>query len=703
MKKYFFIILILFVFLSVSRAEAVITETEPFSETNLFAPPAKFITTPSEQPTYEFRDLGKNYSPLNESRLKNTSTTPPLKKLRLKISKFKNQRKEKDKDNNKVITANDTPVDEITDSESINEVSTEQVSSEEQQNIILNCDDMFYSHVDSVMQARGNVVVEFKEQHAKLYADELNFYNNDNIIVASGNVKVVKEEQEIFGDYIKVDLNTENILVDKPHTTVYRITIEAKKSCLVGNDLIQDEGTIEVTDDFPIKLPPQGKLRYLKDFMVKEENKTYLTKKIESDTLKIKVGKITLDSKKDNNILYLKDAEFFLKGKKILKIPHIRFCTNKNADYIEGNYPEIGSIQDVGTYVGPGWAFDLPKGATLKVAPTFVVKNKIGFGGLAKFKNGTNETELYYGTPQHLWVLRGKQILDDNLYFQYGANHYLDDWFLGKNKAKYGFNLVYGRSFESDSFLYKNFKARMTTRTDLGLFQDARRDKYYEKLIGNDIGTFRARTMLEGMVDLYNYTNEEKLTTANLYLVAQGSAAIYGTGDTQFIGRAGPMLRTQYRRWMQHIGYFQSVYSDNTPMPVFDKYRYGKANIYAHEYIRLCKYLTVALIGAYNLSDDSYGKKRFSECGIYASIGPDDLRLDVGYDFIREQAYVNVQTLMNAKGTKVSYDKLVIKNIDNCHTNTDDNSYESAGSKNNYDKLLEYAVTEDISEYANEL
>jgi len=696
MKKLKFIILIFAVFLFVSKADAITTEADPFPETNLFAPPAKFITKPSDNTAYEFKEVDpKDYSPLSESRLRSSSTTPPLKKLRLKIAKYKLKH---DAKNAEKLTN-----EEISDSEVINEETVKNDIPEEQQNIILSCDDMYYSHTNSVMQARGNVVIEFQEQGTKLYADELNFYNNDNIIIATGNVKVVKEEQEIFGDYIKVDLNTENILVDKPYTHFFKVSIAAKQSCLVGNDLIQDEGTIEVNENLPIEIRPQGKLRYLKDLMVKEENKVYLTKKIESDDLKIKVGKITLDSKKDNNILYLKDAEFFYKGKRLLKIPHIRFCTNKNGDYIEGNYPEIGSIQDVGTFAGPGWAFDLPKGATLKVAPTFVVKDKVGFGGLAKFKNGTNETELYYGTSQHLWVLRGKQKLDDNLYFQYGTNHYLDDWFLGRNKAKYGFNLVYGRAYETDNFLYKNLKARMTTRTDIGMFQDARSDHYYEKLRGHGIGTFRARTMLESSVNVFSYLNEDKLASATLNIVGQGSAAIYGTGDTQFIGRLGPRVRTQYRRWMQDVGYFQSVYSDYTPMPVFDKYRYGKANVYAHEYIRLCRYLTVALIGAYNLSDDYYGKKKFSECGVYASIGPDDLRLDVGYDFIREQAYVNIQTLMNAKGTKVSYDKLVIKNIDNCHANTDDTAYETAGSKNTSDKLLEYAVTEDISEYANEL
>ena len=62
---------------------------------------------------------------------------------------------------------------------------------------------------------------------------------------------------------------------------------------------------------------------------------------------------------------------------------------------------------------------------------------------------------------------------------------------------------------------------------------------------------------------------------ADAGFVMQGSAAIYGTGDTQFIGRVGPRVHLQYKNWMQDIGYFISGYSDQTPLPRYDAYRYG--------------------------------------------------------------------------------------------------------------------------------
>ena len=83
---------------------------------------------------------------------------------------------------------------------------------------------------------------------------------------------------------------------------------------------------------------------------------------------------------------------------------------------------------------------------------------------------------------------------------------------------------------------------------------------------------------------LYNYRNEDKMTQFTFGVTGDLSAALYGTGDTQTVGRIGPQVNMQYKRWMQDIGYFQTAYDDKTPLPVFDAYRYGKSHVYVREY-----------------------------------------------------------------------------------------------------------------------
>ena len=112
---------------------------------------------------------------------------------------------------------------------------------------------------------------------------------------------------------------------------------------------------------------------------------------------------------------------------------------------------------------------------------------------------------------------------------------------------------------------------------------------------------------------------------------------------------------------MQDIGYYLSVYDDNTPMPVYDAYRYGRESLYLREYYRLCRWLTVAWFGSINLSNDAINGRTLQENSFYFSFGPDDIKFNLGYDFVRETLRCTVELMMDAKGTNVEYDTLEIK------------------------------------------
>ena len=64
---------------------------------------------------------------------------------------------------------------------------------------------------------------------------------------------------------------------------------------------------------------------------------------------------------------------------------------------------------------------------------------------------------------------------------------------------------------------------------------------------------------------LYDYRNPEKQLYTNFGVGFEGAATLYGTGNTQTIGRIGPYWHIQYKRWMQDIGYRLSAFDDNTP------------------------------------------------------------------------------------------------------------------------------------------
>ena len=92
---------------------------------------------------------------------------------------------------------------------------------------------MDYDTENYCLYATGNVNVEFVKQEVKVKADKITFDRMNNTIKAEGNVKIVKNGQNIYGDYIFVDMNEENALIENPLTK--SATIEMKATTMNGD------------------------------------------------------------------------------------------------------------------------------------------------------------------------------------------------------------------------------------------------------------------------------------------------------------------------------------------------------------------------------------------------------------------------------------------------------------------------------------
>lgn len=575
-----------------------------------------------------------------------------------------------------------------------NSKKAEQIE-EDTESIILDCENMDYDTDTYLVKATGDVNVEFVKQGTVIKADIITFDRMNNTIKAEGNVRILKNGQTITGDYIFVDMNEENALIENPLTKSATIEIKAKRGYVYGDKIVQEEGSIKVDESYPIDFRSQGRGPRL-ERMLTPKNQT-LTADMEKGIIKLEVKDIQIKQKGDLEVIALKRASLKKGNKKIIKVPAVKVYTNKNHDYADTNSWEIGSIRGLGMYVGPGFVFELPKGSILKAMPILNYKSGIGVGGIGRFHSGTNFTQVAYGSAADKFLIRGKQELDDNLYLQYAMNDYMNDWFLGRRRPKYGASIVYDKTYSSDDFLLKNHRSSYSHRFDMGYFHDIDHDKHFKKLNGGNMGTTRFRYMAEASQNLFNYENEEKLKAFGFDVVSQLSAGLYGTGDTQIIGRIGPRLHTQYKRWMQDVGYFLSSYSDNSPTPVYDAYRYGESNLYLREYFRICRFLTLSWFASINLSNDSPNGKDFQENSFYVSFGPDDVKFNIGYDFIRENTYFTIQLMMDAKGTEISYDKLEIKQEKKAQKeesleDKDENSFQNS----NKAPVLQRAVVEDI-------
>ena len=568
---------------------------------------------------------------------------------------------------------------------------------EDTESIILDCENMDYDSDSYCLIATGNVNVDFIKQQTFVKADKITYDRMNNTIKAEGNVKILKNGQTITGDYIFVDMNEENALIENPITSTATIEIKAKKGYVYGDKIVQENGSITVDESFPVNFRSGMAGPRMQD-MILPKNQT-LTDDMEKGLIRVEAKDLKITQKGDLEVLAIKKATIFKGKRKVVKIPALKVYTNKNNDYAETNSWELGSLRGLGMYIGPGFVFEMPRGAVLKAIPILNYKSGFGIGGIGRYQSATNKTQVAYGTAGSKILVRGKQRLDDNLYLQYGMNDYMNEWFLGRRRPKYGIDLVYQNAYSSNNFLLKDKNSTFAHRLDLGYYHDIEEDVNFKALNGAQIGTFRARYMAEASQNFYNYRNEEKQTAFSFDIASQLSAAIYGTGDTQIIGRIGPRLHTQYKRWMQDVGYFHSVYDDNSPLPVFDAYRYGKSNVYIRETFRFSRYLALSWFGSINLSGDSPNERAFQENSFYLSVGPDDFKFHIGYDFIRENTYFMFEVMMNAKGTKVDYERLEIKQDKKAQTKKDEVKEEKENDsfeKSPKAPVLQYAQVENV-------
>jgi len=543
--------------------------------------------------------------------------------------------------------------------------------------LMLDSDNINFDEETGDMIATGRPVLTLPPQNTTVIADKMTYNDEGNILKGIGNVLVLKDGKPMKGDYLEIDMNEESMFVDNPISEANGINVKAKNAMQKDGVVILNNGSLYSEKSSISRIASSMVGPRFEDMIVRPEEQNLFFGNPEGNNLTMHVDKIEIDARKNHDIIKVKNIKFYHKDKYFFRWPGFTAYTNKQHSYFEGNYPEFGSIPKLGMYAGPGFVFSGPAGSVIKVVPFLNYKNKIGIGGMIKYVNTHNRTELGYGSANDIFFLRGIQRLDDDLHLHYAANAYTDEWFLGGRMAKYMTEIYYDKFYRKKDFLAKGLPLEFRHRIGFGLMKDDDKEYNSEKFDNaSGMSTTRTRYMAQITQSLYNYRNTEKKIALNVSFIMQGSAALYGTGDTQFVGRVGPSISSQYKNWMQTVSYYMSAYQDQSPMPRYDAYRYGRQSVHVTEAFRISKYVSVGWSGYFNLSDDSPNSRVFQENAFLVSLGPDDFKVILGYDFIRERTYFGINVAFDPKGTKVNYDKMIIKNPELLGTQDETETYE---------------------------
>lgn len=535
--------------------------------------------------------------------------------------------------------------------------------------VVLDAKNIYYVEADDEIIAENAAVVKFPKQKITMKADRFVYSNTANIIKAIGNVKINHSGRDIFCDYVQVNVNEEEISFDNLNAELAGTKVEAESGISKNNTLYLYNGYLSAEGDKRVGLPSRKIKGFQPDNLmpIDPDDKFFIQPYfLKEDKVHFETDRIIVNAKKDHDVITLKDTKIrYGKNNKVFRIPSLTAYLDKQHSSFEANYPEFGSIARLGMFIGPGVVFEVPRAGTLKFIPFLNYrKGTVGFGGALRYKSTHNLTELSYGSVSDIWVLKGHQQLDDKLSLEYGMNYFQNQWFLGSRMPKYAVELLYQDKYRIPSTFKKGLNMTYEHRGSFGYYHNSMYNMNFEQFKSGNIGTFRARYMAQVQQELFKYVDKENYKNFILSALMQGSGAVYGTGDTQFIGRVGVNAHSQYKYWMQDISYFLTAWDDNTPMKRFDAYRYGASSLMIREALKVCKFLSVAWTGLLTLSDDAPNDRLFQENAFLVILGPEDVKFTFGYDFVRRRTYITLGLSLNTTGSTLNYKTLEIKNPD---------------------------------------
>ncbi len=516
--------------------------------------------------------------------------------------------------------------------------------------VVVDSDYMDYYPDRYEIEAIGNAKVTVKSQNLTLYADKIVFNHDLNNIKAYDNVKIINDSSVTDGDFINLDLNQENGLITKPVTKNYSIRITANEGYLYSDRIEEYNGVAKILKNYNLRFGSTSFNGFVNPGGVGIDSDEGKVAK-ESGIYRIKAKTIYIDSRDEHNVMTLKNADLYMKKLKIGSLPSLRVVSNKEHQYVETNIPEFGQVAQLGMYAGPGIVLNTPGASTLKVVPLInYADSDFGIGGLVRFKNGRNSTDIGYGSVRNEFIVSGYQKIGDNFTLDYSQNSYQNEWFLGFRRPRYSTQLQYYKSYYLDD-LDVSFSQRFSG----GYFVDT------EKQLGEGDGRFRWMTQTQK--DLYTFINKNEDFKLKIGAVTQTAMSLYTSGDTVGVVRVGPMVTTKYKNWTQNLIYFQSATAGQSPF-LFDKYAYGKSNIILIENLKINKYISLGYLSSIALLRDNSEDNMFQENRFLLSLGPEYARVTFGYDAFRQTTMMLLSMLVGTEGSDVNFDKAVIKNPD---------------------------------------
>ena len=522
--------------------------------------------------------------------------------------------------------------------------------------LTIDCDEMEYFEDRSELEARGNVVITTPDG-VKVNADKAIYNKENNTIRLYDKVVMVKDSTKVEGDYMMIDLNEENALMDEPVTNLGTLRINAKEGYAYSDRIEEINGNIELNQRVEMELHSQGFLKYgravpdtrLVDFSLKKER---------SKPYKLRTKEIIIRPERDHDSILMQDVDVYYHNRKIANVPSMEIFFFFLVTYTEMNFPpEFGSLKGFGMYAGLGYTFKLPKTYTFRATPAITYgEDELGVGIMGILKSDRMKLEGGWSTSTTDLILNGEYKLTDKFDLSIGRHAYKGEWFNGGNRAGYIAELIYDDSYLMEDLGNTVFRHRISA----GYVADYRREHQEDNMHDG----MRYRYMAQLSKALKTFGSKEQDMYLTISAVAQGMATVYSeTGDTFGMVRVGPSIESRLKRWNSRIMYTVGGVHGHTPY-YFDEYRYGRQTISFDESLILNRFLSVGYRGTLTPLKDNRKGDLVTENRIYAVVGPEDFKVAFSYDTIRQNMHFDFLFLLGSDNLDLRYEKLNIEHPD---------------------------------------
>jgi len=580
----------------------------------------------------------------------------------------------------------------------------------------INSNTLNYDKDRDVYVATGAVHMIISEQNSELFSDKLTYDQNQDLAIAEGKVVIIKNGQKTEGSYAKIDLTRKSALINDTSTTLSAVRIKAKQTFVNANELQLENGRMIISGSMYQQLMANGGLSNLSQGAGKGSQQARLRREYSKKVIQNratmynqmnlaqqqalqkfddfknhpsenfdespdKVSRFSFKAKEIDIVRHddgydeinLKSPSLYVGKYKLATLPDTDFSydqSNKSVQYLG---PDVGGYKAYGgAYLGPGWDMHLGRGS-LRLSPIASfgspgywssngqtgkqIKNGLGFGGVAHYRDADTAVDLAYnshvGSPI---FFADRRIFSSNTHVMASYNDVYQNGLMGQSEHPNYIAQI------SDYRVLKDFKNfQLTSFESAGMA----RDNFYPNFRQNYFVAAKSSTpQTLGRAQLqFQLQNTQPLLTLGKYasvgMRAQLLTAAYTSSDFIALGRIGPTLTMNllHNRLQTGLSYTLSHSIGKSPF-VFDSYYGGAQNLTVSNMFVINKYLSICNTGSYSLNRDNAQKALTVGNIVYMMVGPQDFKASIGYDFINARSYFGFNFYPGPNNTIVNFDQM---------------------------------------------